>query len=88
MHTWTVAAVGSSSAMADGSAPALLRAWKDAVNAILDQLRKSDAEAFVIVVDGAPAWLMPGRTEEGLLDETATRAAVERVAAAALGGLL
>lgn len=87
MPTWTITALDSTAPLCDGAATDPRQAWRDAIDAVLAHLATTTPEGCVIVMDGVPAVLMPGRGDDGQLDLPAVRAAAERMATAVLGGL-
>lgn len=87
MPTWSITELDATDPLREGSAPELRQAWKDAIEAVLEQLSTTSPEGCAIVMDGVSALLIPGRTPDSRLDLPATRAAAERMATAVLGGL-
>jgi hypothetical protein len=86
MHSWKITAIGSTTALRDGSAPDIGQAWAQAVFAVMDGLTAGWFDRCAIVVDdGPPALLIAGRTEDGQLDLPDACAAAARLAVAASG---
>lgn len=83
MYSWSITTFEPATLLGEGSAPDPVQAWIDAIEAVLGHLEDRDVDGCVIVMDGAPAWLRPGRTDDGQLDAVATRVAAERMAMAA-----
>lgn len=86
MHTWKITAIGSTTALREGTAPDMAQAWARAVHAVMDGLTAGEFDRCAIVVDeGPPALLIAGRDEDGQLDLSDARAAAGRLAVAASG---
>lgn len=87
MPSWTVTTVESTAALREGTADTPRQAWIAAIDAARDQLARATPDGCAIVIGDVPALLIPGRTVDGQLDLPAVRAAAERMANAAIGGL-
>lgn len=87
MHVWTITTLESTATLREGTSSNPTQAWKDAIDAALDELMTRTPDGFAIVMDGVASLLTPGRTADGQLDLPAIRAAAERMALAVIGGL-
>lgn len=86
MHSWTITAIGSTTALYEGSAPDLAQAWACAVHAVMDGLTAGEFDRCAVVVDdNPPALLIAGRTVDGHVDLPDARVAAGRLAVAASG---
>lgn len=85
MQSWKITAIDSTLALREGTAPSLADAWAEAFDAVMDQLTTGELDRCAIVVDGPPALLIAGRTDDGHIDVPDTRAALAGMAVAASG---